>query len=205
MLQSLRPSVCLGTRSLLSVKLYFTLPLFLLLLLSARPAAADTLYTYIGGNFTFIDQPAQEDLFTTSNHVLLTFTVPGSPLICLTFCSITAEDLSIGIQGLLDGSQPFGMIQTDSSGNILAWDFGGCLLDFPDCEDRHVSTSNVFGDSAILGNALAAGPAGAWTITTITTVPEPSTLATAICGMLLLVGVVWRRRTLNNPIDQPQL
>jgi hypothetical protein len=113
--------------------------------------------------------------------------------------------LSIGIQGLLDGSQPFGMIQTDSSGNILAWDFGGCLLDFPDCEDRHVSTSNVFGDSAILGNALAAGPAGAWTITTITTVPEPSTLATAICGMLLLVGVVWRRRTLNNPIDQPQL
>ena len=95
---------------------------------------------------------------------------------------------------VLGGHSFSGSIQTDSSGNIVAWNFDGCLTEIVDCEDRHVGTSSLNGDVALLGNAFGFGPIGAWTITTITTIPEPSTLATFISGTLLLVGLVRRRR-----------
>src|SRR5437868_13369833 len=123
----LRTSVCAATRSSLSLKLHFAVPLFLVFLIFARPAAADTLYTYIGGNFDNIQQPVGDDQWTTSDHVVVTFTVSGPPLICLTSCSITAEGLSIRIQSMgvlvLSGHSFRGSNQTASSGNTVAWIF----------------------------------------------------------------------------------
>jgi hypothetical protein len=108
----------------LAAKLYVWLPaVILLLLVFPRPAAADTIYTYIGDDFNFFEQPQGfPNDFTTAQHFFVSFTIAGPPLVCLTSCSISVTDLCVGIQSSHGTNCAFaavGSVQTDSSGKII--------------------------------------------------------------------------------------
>jgi len=176
-----------------------------LLVALQRPASADTLYTYIGDDFNQFQAPAGEpNAFTSTDHLFVSFTISGPPLICLTGCAISATDLCVGIQN--QHGNPFcadlaqGMVQTDSSGKIISWDFSACL--FPrdgECEDERIFTNGgggSFGDGAELGESLAGTNfPGAWFLNVPSPVPEPTTLLTCASGLVFLAGAVRRRRS----------
>jgi hypothetical protein len=203
-------STPISQRIPLTAKQYIWLPaLILLLLVFQRSAAADTLYTYTGNDFTSFDAPAGYPTnLSTSEHVFVSFTITGPPLVCLTLCSISPNDLSLSVEGpgvaIFSADIQLAMVQTDSSGAIVAWEFGGCI-DL--CEDRHISTANVpggIGDGAIYGNAIVSNfnDPGVWTMTTISPVPEPTTFATFASGLALLAGVIRRRGTSSSKLAQ---
>lgn len=191
----------------LAAKLHVWLPAVLLLFVFQSSALADTIYTYTGNDFTFLEQPeGYPNAFTTSDYVSITLTISGPPIVCLTLCSIPSSDISMSVMGpegfeglIAAGSVPTGMVQTDSSGAIVAWTFHACMFvsgTFPDCEDRSIDSTDVgsfVNDFAELGNGTAgnSGESGVWTMTEV--VPEPNTLLTFASGVALLAGVARRR------------
>ena len=169
-----------------AARLRFLLPVVLLILFARQRAAADTLYSYSGSDFTLI---SSGDNLTTSDHVVISFTVPGSPLVCLTLCTVTPSTFNMGIDGFFSIFSPPNsstiQIQTNSSGTIVAWGIFGLTTD-----DSIGSFTG--GDDAVIGNGVAFSSApGTWTITTV---PEPATFATFGSGILALAGAFHRRR-----------
>src|SRR5438477_4722987 len=136
-------------------KLFVSVPAVIFLLVAfQRPASADTIYTYIGDDFNFFQQPENAGVpnpFTSEDHLFVSFTIAGPPLVCLTSCSISATDLCLGVQGPNGahgcGFNIIGSLQTDSSGRIVAWDFSGCNVPPGDfgCEDESIFTGFTFG------------------------------------------------------------
>jgi len=193
----------------LAAKLYVWLPaVIVFLLVFQRPAAADTIYTYIGDDFSIFGQPVNTggipNPFSTEDHLFVSFTIAGPPLVCITSCSIAATDLCIGVQfpnGPSHGCgfNVLGSLQTDSSGKIVAWSFFGCNVPPSDsgCEDELIGTTSGFGkgngDFVEVGNFFAMGSAGTWFRNVQSPVPEPTTLATLASGLVLLAGVARRR------------
>lgn len=195
----------------------FMLVATFLLLVQAKPALADTLYTYTGNDFTSLQAPqGYITNLSTSDFISVSFTISGSPLVCLTLCTISPSDITISIDGpngtlissTLTCSQVNGAsdcvgaeIQTNASGTITAWEFNGCLSvgGFGNCEDKHASTFNLPGvplgvtDSAIIGNAIVlnSNDPGTWTVTTV---PEPATFTTLASGLAFLFGIA-RKKT----------
>lgn len=167
----------------------FWLPLMVLLFAFSRPALADTLYTYVGGDMAGL---TGNPPFTTSSQVIVSFTLPG-PIICLTACSVSpiAFNITTTVGGV---GSPFAsfLIQTNSLGVIVGWDIRACDNPPPGCEDFISTTTS--GDEAIIGQSFAFGPPGAWTITTV---PEPATFTMIGSGVALLGGLV--RRCRKNP------
>lgn len=176
-----------------------------LVLVLQRPASADTLYTYIGDDFSIFEFPVgfTTGPFTSTDHLFVSFTIAGPPLVCLTACSISATDLCVGIQnqhatpGCADLAK--GMVQTDSSGKIIGWQFEACLFARDgECEDERISTlggSFGSGDQAIQGEFFAQTDSqGSWTRNVPSPVPEPTTLLTCASGLVCVVGAVRRRR-----------
>lgn len=175
-----------------------------LLLALSRPASADTLYIYIGDNFNdFQGPPGEPNDFTSTDHLFVSFTIAGPPLICLTACTISATDLCIGVQNQQGahgcGDLAMGSLQTDSSGKIVAWDFTACFFARDGgCEDELIFTNGgggSFADGAEFGEFIAGTHfPGAWFLNVPSPVPEPTTLLTCASGLVFLAGAVRRKR-----------
>ena len=153
-------------------------------------ASADTLYTYTGNEFTSFAQPTGYPQYFIGDYVSAWFVIEGPPLVCLTLCMVVPEppcstdflgvshcqEISVGMGGPNafpgnENSQAAAEMQTDASGNIVAWVVTACLKDAPPpmCEDARVGTWNEPGiviDQTILGNAQAwiTDDPGTWTI-----------------------------------------
>ena len=169
----------------------------------SHSALADTLYVYSGPDFS-----SATGFFTSSDHVVASFTLAGGPVVCLTGCFV--DPTGFFLAGVSDGaffetsfiSPPDHIfLQTNVSGGIVQWRFNLCLA-LDDClnivTSGGVATANGFfgGDFAIVGNSIGfSGGSATWTVTTI---PEPATCIMFASGLALLGGKLrWRKGLLT--------
>ena len=171
-------------------------------LVSTSAPAQTYVYTYTGNDFTSVSNAANELEYgilpyTTSDKVTgsITFSAPlgdnyeGNP--SATMLSLFFTD-GVGPQNLVgsSGSFPYFMdstFATDSSGNIVSWNFG--ILDFlaGGTETKGIQTENDSGNvvdsgnidqvTGIVGEGSVSANPGVWVLTVT---PEPS------AGLLLV-------------------
>jgi len=173
----------------------------LFLLLSA-PLFANVTYTYTGNTFT--DYSGNANFFSGAS-VNLSFTV-ASPVVCAVMCSIDPLTSVISAGGpsysppgdMFQSVSPSFQVQTDSLGNITAWNIRFNIHSIAPTDETIITTNN--GDSAeysvhvhIFTESLASNSTpGHWT-PRFTAVPEPSTITLASIGACLAL----RRRKMK--------
>ncbi len=160
------------------------------------PARADTIYTYTGNDFVDVTSP-----YTTSNYLsaVLDFIVPLRPNFQYQQVIPDSFILTSGVAGDAItsnyGSAGF-YIQTDGSGDIDGWYIGASSPVVPFTQTQYTLYDGAQFDYASYGDGSGGvgGAAGQW-ITSVSAVPEPSSL---IIGVVALTGLWELRRRLRS-------
>jgi hypothetical protein len=158
-------------------------------------ARADVIYTYTGNNFTRVVSP-----YTTSDHVTATLTyataLPAN--LPLTSEIPIAYSFSDGVQ-TINAPIPtlfalLVLVSTDGAGVIRQWQVGAqpTGLDGPFIGSDNDINANVILDLGALGNlstqpfAESINSPGIWTVTTASSVPEPSSAGLTALALTVL-------------------
>jgi hypothetical protein len=162
-------------------------------------ARADVIYTYTGNNFTIVSSP-----YTTSDHVTasLTFATALPANLPLRTSEIPiAYSFNDGVQTINSINEPIStvfallvLVSTDAAGAIKQWQVGvettgpnGPFIG----SDNDISASVIL-DSGALGNlstqpfAESINSPGTWTVTTASSVPEPSSAGLTALALTVL-------------------
>jgi hypothetical protein len=159
-------------------------------LVSTSAFAQTYIYTYTGNDFTSASGP-----YTTSDKVTgaITFSAPlgddyeGNPsATILNFIfsdGVGPQNITGGPGGLVAGRAQIITFGTDSSGNIVSWNFGVLVFLAGGTETKGIQTENDSGNvmdsgnldesSGIVGEGSVSGNPGVW-VETIVPAPEPS-------------------------------
>ena len=169
-------------------------------MLSATLAArADTVYSYTGLDYTFV-----EGSYTTNEHVTGTFTLANPIGANQMYAVVTPISFSFsdGVQTITSSTafaSTFQAINTDADGNITQADIileqlagvGGGALAFIDVLDGAVGNFNDAYVPFFSEGSVNAG--GTFTTLPASVTPEPSSFALLGTGLLGVAGVMRKR------------
>jgi hypothetical protein len=193
-----------------------------LLLGTAMPSSAATVYTYTGNNFNQLDNTASATTgvaFTNTDHVSGSFTLASALAANQSFAAITALDFSftngqhVFTPGNTNNANSYIRLATNGTGLITFWDVS--LFDFigapPDLTlakvystwfpgvgsgqdggSQAVCSATCGSVVAVTGGQIGLSP-GVWTVETVSAVPEPQEWAMMLAG-LGVVSAIARRK-----------
>lgn len=165
---------------------------------SSLAARADTVYNYVGQNFTFATVP-----YTTSDRVTGSFTVATPLAANLSNYSFSPESFTFsdGVQTLTQAQYEtvgtFANFSTDANGNITQY---GVLI-FNQISQDLISLSNdsnghadgAVGDVGSAASSAAGSFSQQATVMPAAVTPEPSSILLLGSGMLGVVGMLRKR------------